>query len=142
MEAATKRTERVHQEEHSHFRQAYSPEQHIGKVFVTNHGSTYAVVAEGRFIGRKNINNARVDIIAGIDPIYRYSINEYFRLEDESGEPIDDDGLKGRKHQIDYFILAHGQAVREGLLLLLSLKEEDVLKTRRPGFMCSICKIY
>jgi len=116
----------------------FSAEKYIGKVFVTENNSRYGIVANCQIITeRQSISNARADLAAGINPCLEREVRKLLSVHDEDGNLLNERGYLAKKAELDNFIKAYGQDAKEGLMLVFSLKPEDVLARKRIGLKTS-----
>lgn len=99
------------------------PILYAGKTFVTESESRYGVTEDLCLTGRRNLEGARIDQIAGVDN------EQYFDVMDFIGNK-DLDGL-------NEYLFDNGKVICERLRLALTLKREDAQERDRIGFLTS-----
>jgi hypothetical protein len=109
----------------------YMPEKQAGKVFTTYSDSHYSISPTGAFIGRRSIEGAKVKLMAGIDND-PFLIRYFERCLDASTPKLRD--------KLDELILEHGQELKEGLVMVVSLTPEAAQEKGRHGIITTPVK--
>lgn len=98
------------------------PAEYAGKTFFTGK-SIYSIDQDLAFHGRPSIEGAQINKIAGIDPEYKMEISMYLGSKNYG--------------QLNELIDLKGEEAKEGLLLVLTLTSDEMIKRSRIGFVSS-----
>ena len=110
----------------------FNPEdvqKYFGKSFITKSGSVYGLTSKGKFTGRPSIEGAEIMLIAGIEERLYWDVRSCLN----TSEP-------GLKNELDDIIREHGQEIKPGLMLVVSLTPKSVKQKDRYGLITSIVK--
>src|SRR3989344_3837867 len=101
-------------------------QKYFGKLFITDNRSYYALTGDGKLTGREGIEGAEIALIAGIeDSLYKTAVSYLNKKQYKS------------KVELDNFIREHGQEIRRGLRLIVSLTPKSLRKFNKYGMITS-----
>jgi hypothetical protein len=106
---------------------------YCNKVFTTQNESHYIIDENGRISGKPNVDNTRVEMIAGLEPGKFKETYREIKLERGS------DYQMSRKDVIK-IIREQGKPVKEWMFLALVMNPEDVDSTKTPWLITSLIK--
>ncbi len=99
------------------------PALYVGKTFKTEYDTEYSIDEEFRIHGRKEINGAKIEKIAGLNT-QNYEVGRRYLNQDH-------------KEPLNALMDNVGCELQSGLHMLISLQNQDIIKFRRIGALTS-----